>query len=104
MGFSLLDIDRSWSVGEFPGRFLSSHLRFCKNNHPKTVQDQNDTSIRIRTTSLKQKRKKEKRSMCVCVKIEYWAPAVRPRRIGLENDMIRNVSGAGYCNVLSWPL
>ena len=42
---------------------------------------------------------KEKKGVCVCVKIENWAPAVRPRRIGKENDMIPNVSGAGYCNV-----
>ena len=33
-----------------------------------------------------------------------WTPAVRPRRIGIENDVIPNVSGADYCYVLSWPL
>ena len=32
------------------------------------------------------------------------APAVRPHRIGIENDMIPNVSGVGYCTVLSWSL
>ncbi len=47
--------------------------------------------------------KTEKKNVCVCEN-RNWATAVRPRRIGIENDMIPNVSGAGYCNVLSWPL
>ncbi len=46
--------------------------------------------------------------MCVCVCVcvrenQNWATAVRPRRIGIENDMIPNVCGvvlvtAMYCH------
>ena len=43
-------------------------------------------------------------SMCMCVKIEIGLRRCGPVVLGKENDMIPNVSGAGYCNVLSWSL
>ena len=69
---SLLDIGRNWSVGDFPGQFLSSHTRFYKNIHLKTAQD--STTFPPKTDNFL-----EKKCVCVCVKKEmngaataYW--------------------------------
>ena len=55
----------------------------------------NSTPARMRECSV---------SMCMCVKIEIGLRRCGPVVLGKENDMIPNFSGAGYCNVLSWPL
>jgi len=43
-------------------------------------------------------------SMCMCVKIEIGLRRCGTVVLGKEKDVIPNVSGAGYCNVLSWSL
>ncbi len=102
--FSLLDIGRSWDRW-----YLDQFLIIACTPLPElSSQDGsrlNAISNRRRTTSFKHIYIKKKKKKCVCVCENWnWATAVRPRRIGYENDVNPNVSGAGYCNVLSWPL